>query len=78
MPTMSRANYIGDSLVGFAPRRFTAFHPKVYYHILPNKRTQEENETEEVALGKCIDHFSDLVYGHWLGQKGLKIDSMER
>ena len=35
-------------------------------------------KTEEVAvLGKCIDYFSDLVYGHWLGQKGLKIDSME-
>ncbi len=39
---------------------------------------QEENKGEEVAaLGKCIDYFSDLVDGHWLGQKGLKIDFME-
>ncbi len=39
---------------------------------------QEENKTGEVAvLGKCIDYVSNLVYGHWLGQKGLKIDSME-
>ncbi len=40
--------------------------------------SQEENKTEGVAaLGKCIDYFSDLVYGQWLGQKNLKIDSME-
>ena len=38
-------------------------------------RLQEENKTEEVAaLGKCINYFSDQVNGHWLGQKGLKID----
>ena len=41
-------------------------------------QTQEENKREEVAaLGQSIDYFSDLVYGHWLGQKGLKIDFME-
>ena len=41
-------------------------------------RYQEENKIEEVAaLSKSFDYFSDLVYGHWLGQKGLKIDSME-
>ena len=40
-----------------------------------HKKNQEENKIEEVAaLGKCIDYFSDLVYGHWLGQKGLKIE----
>ncbi len=42
------------------------------------KYNQEENKKEEVAvLGKCIDYFSGQVYMHWLGQKGLKIDSME-
>ena len=42
------------------------------------RQYQEENEREEVAaLGKCIDCFSDLVYGHWLGQNGLKIDFTE-
>ncbi len=39
---------------------------------------QEENKAEEVAaIVKCIDYFSDLVYAHWLGQKGLKIDYRE-